>query len=60
MVLHFYTHISKKMKKKKEKIENCTLLIPVGNSYCCLKRITKGLALKSHQKDYHQKSLPID
>ena len=35
--------------------ENCTLLIPIGNSYYHLERSTKGLGFKSHPKDYHQK-----
>ena len=39
------------------KNQNCPVLIPKGNSYCRLKRNTKGLSLKSHPKD---KSLEID
>ena len=40
---------------KKKKNENCTILIPKGNSDCRLKRSAKSLGLKSHPKDYHQK-----
>ena len=42
--------------KKKIKIALLTVLIPKqGNSYCRLKRSAKGLGLKSHPKNFHQK-----
>ena len=34
--------------------ENCTILIPKGNSYCLL-AATRDLDLKSHPKDYQKK-----
>ena len=37
------------------KFENCTILIPTGNSYCRCKSSAKDLNLKSHPKDYHLK-----
>ena len=44
-----------KFEKIKKKLENCTILIPKGNSYCRRKSNPRGLGLKSHQKDYQQK-----
>ena len=49
----------KKKKKKKKKIENCTILIPKGNSYCRCKSSAEDLSLKSHPKEYQQKLTPI-
>ena len=39
----------------KMKIENCTILIPKGNSYCRRKSSARVLGLKSYPKDYQQK-----
>ena len=40
-----------KNNENEHEIENCTVLIPRGISYCRLKRSVKGLGLKSHSKD---------
>ena len=40
--------------------ENLTVIFQKGNSYCCLKRSVKGLALKSHSKDYVDIHIDLD
>ena len=56
---YFYNQIERisyfSCMKNENKNENCTILIPKGNSYCRRKSSARGPRFKSHPKDYQQK-----